>query len=240
MNKPKRSLKGKRFKKRIVSEFENTSEGVEAACNETQTVLKMLEDMVIYAKKTLANKGYDSSHSFSIFRGNYFDRESMSNEERDNLKKENLFIESDSEEADLVNLWQSCEIAANKKNNIEHRLDYAFRAGDYFRRIAVYADYGKSQSKSASQERKKGLNEIFEKLKKRKAAGEKPQELWPEFISMLQERHEIYDQVQEETTNPANSKTWKVSFLIIADKDGEPQKEVVMKFARFRRRLSNK
>ena len=75
MNKPKRSLKGKRFKKRIVSEFENTSEGVEAACNETQTVLKMLEDMVIYAKKTLANKGYDSSHSFSIFRGNYFDNQ---------------------------------------------------------------------------------------------------------------------------------------------------------------------
>ena len=154
-------IKGKRFKKLIVANFENTSEGTEAACKKTQNVIQMLEGMVKHAKKTLSKKGYDTSLAIPIFQGKYFERESMSNEDRYNLKKENLLIENDSEEADLVNLWQSCEIAANQNNPIESRLDYAFRAGDYSRRLTVYADYGKSQSKSASQERNKGLNEIF-------------------------------------------------------------------------------
>ena len=182
MSEPKMSFKGKRFKKRLVIELEDTSENVEAACNTTQSVLKMLEDMVIYAKKTLANKGYDTSQSVPIFRGIYFDRESMSNEERANKKKENLFIESDSEEADLVNLWQCCEIAANKKNNIENRLDYAFRAGDYFRRLAVYADYGKSQSKSAQQPRASEVDKIIARLAAKDASAK---ELWLEFFGEL-------------------------------------------------------
>jgi hypothetical protein len=131
-------------------------------------------------------------------------------------------------------------IALSNDRTEDDKFNAIYELGVLEQEMSTLKEYGAAQSKIASQERKKGLNELFEKLGKRKAAGEKPKELWPEFISMLRERIETYDQVQEETTNPANPKTWKVSFLILADKDGDPQKEESMKFERFRKRLSNK
>lgn len=222
MTKPEVSFKGKRFKKRLVSKLEDTSENVEAACNTTQSVLKMLEDMVIYAKNTLANKGYDTSQIIPKFRGNYFERESMGNEERANLKKENLLIESDSEEADLVNLWQSCEIAANQNNTIESRLDYAFRAGDYFRRLAVYADYSKSQSKSAKQLRTPEVDTIIARLAVKDASAK---ELWLEFFGEL----------DNEGLSPKEDS--KNNVYLYGNNEEKPKK---MAFGTFSNRLSKK
>ncbi|MCK8103652.1 hypothetical protein [Pseudoalteromonas sp. 2CM36K] len=131
-------------------------------------------------------------------------------------------------------------IALSNSSTEDEKLNATYELGALEQKMSIYGEYGSSQRKVASQERKKGLSEIFEKLRERKTAGEKPKELWYEFVSMLHEKKETYDQVQESTTNLANSKTWKVSFLILANRDDKSPKEEHMTYERFRRRLNEK
>jgi len=139
-----------------------------------------------------------------------------------------------------IRYLEAADIALNEREPIEARLTGAYALGDIWRCMVVNNFYGQTQKKIAKQERKKGLSAIFEKLRAMKTTGAKPKELWPEFISMLQEENQTFDQVVESCPNTANCKTWAVQFLIIPDKDNEKEKEETMTYNRFVRRLSEK
>lgn len=155
------------------------------------------------------------------------------------LRQSNQF-DRDSKLDLAVRYLEAADIALDEKCTMETRLAAAYALGDIWRCMVVNNFYGQTQKKIAKQERKKGLSAIFEKLRAMKTTGAKPKELWPEFISMLQEENQTFDQVVESSPNPANCNTWSVQFLIIPDKDSEKEKEETMKYNRFVRRLSEK
>lgn len=132
------------------------------------------------------------------------------------------------------------DILLDESCDVDSRLDAAYQLGDISRCMKVATIYGKTQKKIAKQERKKGLTVIFEQLKMMKNAGLKPKELWPEFVSMLQDENRSFENVLENVGNPANCKTWSVSFSIIPDKDDGVYKDEVMRYQRFLRRLNEK
>lgn len=95
-----------------------------------------------------------------------------------------------------------------------------------------------SNRDAAGGPRKKGLPEIFDKLKAMKNQGSKPLDLWPEFIAMLKHDKEHFDKVEEKKTNDHNPKSWEVSFLLLPD--NAPTRDDKMTYERFRRRLNKK
>lgn len=92
----------------------------------------------------------------------------------------------------------------------------------------------------AHKPRQNGLSHIFEKLKTRKKAGFKPKELWSEFIDMLTNENQVFDNVVNHSINRANPQSWSVNFVIIPNNDDKQHKEIKMSYARFVRRLNEK
>lgn len=140
-------------------------------------------------------------------------------------------------------------LAANKvfnvNNGIEVRLDQAYKAGYLYKTLMVLAEYNAIQKKISANSRKPELKKIFDDLKRRKAGGEKPLELWPHFISALQDENRSFDMVEEHKPNPSNVKSWYITYFTLdkEDKEGannkakEPEK---MKYENYLRRLSSK
>ncbi|RVT45667.1 hypothetical protein EMM73_11910 [Rheinheimera sediminis] len=142
---------------------------------------------------------------------------------------------------DLCSLYLvQADILLNKETKVEVQLSAAYELGDISRCLKVSHAYGQNQRKIAKVERKRGLSEIFENLKAMKNAGSKPKELWPEFIAMLGNEEQYFDNVQEVAPNPQNCKTWSVSFVIIPNKDGAKHKDEQITYGRFVRRLNEK
>jgi hypothetical protein len=124
----------------------------------------------------------------------------------------------------------------------EVRLDKAYEAGYLYKTIMVLLEYNAIQKKIAANLRKPKLAEIFDELKRRKAGGEKPIELWPDFISALDDENRLFDKVKEHKPNPGNAKSWYVTYLTI-DRDDKGAKErgpEKMKYENYLRRLSSK
>lgn len=139
-----------------------------------------------------------------------------------------------------IRYLEQADIALDTKSTTEDRLGAAYELGNIWRSMVVNNFYGQTQKKIAKTERKRGLSEIFENLKAMKNAGSKPKELWPEFIAMLGNEEQYFDNVQEVAPNPQNCKTWSVSFVIIPNKDGAKHKDEHINYGRFVRRLNEK
>ena len=133
----------------------------------------------------------------------------------------------------LTKLILKIELVQNENNSIEHRINQAYLAGSLAKTVEVLYEFGLPQKKIAQQTRKKGLPEIFRRLKIRKNASLiSPKELWPDFISMLTSDSENFDQVEERATNSHNVKVWYVSY-----EDAATGREAKMTYKTFTNRL---
>jgi hypothetical protein len=136
----------------------------------------------------------------------------------------------------------AAKLVLNVNNGIEARLNQAYIAGSLYKTLMVLPEYNAIQKKIAANLRKPKLAEIFDDLKRRKAGGEKPKELWPDFISALDDENRLFDMVKEHKPNPGNAKSWYVTYLTI-DRDDKGAKEwgpEKMKYENYLRRLSSK
>ncbi len=135
---------------------------------------------------------------------------------------------------------ENMEKADDNQSDIEARLLAAYKAGRLYERFNVVKDYSAQQIEIASKERKKGLTAIYDKLKSMKHAGQKPKDLWPEFVSMLKDKNNMFDNVLERAGNHHNCKSRSVTFSILPDHVEGKLKDETITYERFSRRLNEK
>lgn len=157
---------------------------------------------------------------------------------RDVFARNKERFEVDSKLYLAAKMLSQCEIIQSNSYSQDAKLFAAHELGILFTRFSTLTQNGRTQEKIAKHERKKGLTAIFDKLKAMKNGGQKPRDLWTEFVSMLKEENQTFDRVEESANNPANCKSWSVTFSIIPDKDGAGQKEQTISYERFTRRLN--
>jgi hypothetical protein len=210
----KTTIKGKRFVKEEVIEFEGFWEGIRIMSSKKTGFFARIDEYEKYAINKLNEMGYDLSRGIDPIRGNYLKKEDhlkkmnraaefpyevgeITIEERDKrlayistefkrLSKSGLLYEPYSMTSFLVDMLQAIYSFKNDKNSFEERLQYAFEAGDLFRRIKIYQDYGANQSVNAKEPRKQKVNDYILKLASDLNA--KPAELWNKFVGAFDGR----------------------------------------------------
>jgi hypothetical protein len=226
---------------------------------------QMLENQIETVWFILESEGYDiTGKDIVLFRGKYVKEKALTAEEHKNKHLElaeiffpeklneyyieNLRFEDDPKKIikpfmffDLCTKFiAAAKIALNVALKIEIRLDEAYNAGLLYKTLVVLDEYNAIQKKIAANLRKPKLKEIFDDLKRRKAGGEKPVELWPHFISALEDENRLFDMVEEHKPNPGNVKSWYITYLML-DKEEDPNKvnePEKMKYENYLRRLS--
>lgn len=174
----------------------------------------------------LEKSGFDiSDRNMLLFRSKYLKEEVISNSDKRNFIEKYKFFDH----CTMFVLY--AEIALSTDIKTEHRLEQAYKAGAIYKTIEVLAEFNESQKKAAKALRKKDLAEIFTRLKRQKLAGETPKELWPQFISALENESQSFEDVLEHRANEHNIKSWYVTFLAI-NNEFKPNKINYMNFAR--------
>jgi hypothetical protein len=228
---------------------------------------QMLENQIDAVWSILEIKGYDiTGKNMLLFRWKYVKEKPLTAEENKNKylalmevlcpeKLNESYIENLSFEDDpkkfikpftflylCTKFILAAKLALAVDLKTEARLDQAYEAGYLYKTLMVLPEYNAIQKKIAANLRKPKLAEIFDDLKRRKAGGEKPKELWPHFISALDDENRLFDIVEEHKPNPGNAKSWYVTYLTI-DRDDKGAKErgpEKMKYENYLRRLSSK
>jgi hypothetical protein len=228
---------------------------------------QMLEAQIDAVWYILESEGYDiTGKNIVLFRGKYVKEKPLkaedhrnkhlelmkvlSPEESKSLKIKDLRFEDDPKQFikpftfkdHCTKFILAAKKALNVHDGIEGRLERAYQAGYLYKTLMVLPEYNAIQKKIAANLRKPKLKEIFDDLKRRKAGGEKPVELWPHFISALEDENRLFDMVEEHKPNPGNVKSWYITYLML-DKEEDPNKvnePEKMKYENYLRRLSLK
>lgn len=224
---------GKRFNKRKVAEAKTEKQVIEI-CADSAGGISTLKNNLAWAKQELKRLGFDVTMQIPLFKGAYY--ESDDHSKNKSLESKGELIKKDSVPDFLTQLWWHCSIALNENNPVEVRLKASFAAGDIFRVICVYSDYGPEQSDKAKKPRKANLKDIYKILNQKYQGGSKPRDLWDEFEGLLS-NSDHFENVQEHKPNPANNKSWYYEFDEIKDKKVE---HTQTKYETFSRTLRKK
>ncbi|KKO45390.1 hypothetical protein WG68_10055 [Arsukibacterium ikkense] len=220
----KEEIKGKQYKKYKVTEYSNDNEGLKQSCESGENFTIYLERLVVWAKAELAKKGFDTDLIVPFFRGRYFKKHIAGPQLLKQRKQDGLLILDDSEESELVAIWEAADLAMDETLKIDSRLEYAFKAGDLMRRVLVYRDYSLIQKKVAGQLRAKDVHDLIKKLAVKDAPAK---ELWNEFLGLLDS--ENFEPIESQTENKityknSNGKKREMQFSTFQNKLSEFRK----------------
>ena len=143
-------------------------------------------------------------------------------------------LDHDSFEVLAAKMLYDIRIMSDEKQTLDKRLQRAVRFGETKQLFNVYVDISEKQRDKAQKQRKTALNSIYDPLIKRKNNGEKPSELWHDFIGSIEKDTQNFDQVESHMQNKNNKNSWSISFINETDK---PEK---IKYDSFTRRLRSK
>lgn len=122
-------------------------------------------------------------------------------------------------------------------SSLDEKIKYAYLLGHVVELYNGYALEVDKQIQKAKKPRNEPLYKIYLQLARRKASGEKPKELWPSFIGMLDDATYDFENVEHSNwQNTSNCKKWVVSFTLSKDESTTPKIHKVS-FETFSRRL---
>jgi hypothetical protein len=198
---------------------------------------QMLEAQIDAVWSILESEGYDiTGKNMILFRGKYVKEKPLTAEKHKNkylalmevlcpekLNEsyiENLsFVDDSKKFIKPFTLLDHCTkfilaakraIAVDLKTEV--RLHQSYEAGFLYKTLLVLVEYNAIQRKIAKNPRKPMLAKIFDTLKRRKAGGEKPLQLWCHFISAMDEPDTEFAEIKEFKPNIHNVKTWYVEY----------------------------
>lgn len=223
---------------------------------------EMLENQIDTVWSILENENYDTTDkNIALFRGKYVKEKPLTaSEHRNNRlelmkilcpeetqysKIEDLIFEDDPKifikPFTFLDHCTKFILAANAALSpdikIEHRLNFAYKAGESYKTLMVLAEYNGLQKKIASKVRKKALNDIFLNLKRLKSGGQTPKEIWPYFVDALREDKENFDEIIEVQPNKYNIKSFFVKFDVI--KEGKRLQTSKMNYTAYYKKFSS-
>jgi hypothetical protein len=214
---------------------------------------QMLENQIDAVWSILESEGYDiTGKNIVLFSGKYIKEKPLKASDHRNKHIELMAVFYPDDPKQFIKAFTfldhctkfilAAKLVLNVNNGIEARLNQAYIAGSLYKTLMVLPEYNAIQKKIATNLRKPKLAEIFDELKRRKAGGEKPIELWPDFISALNDENRLFDKVKEHQPNLGNAKSWYVTYYTL-DRDYNLAKErglEKMKYENYSRRLSSK
>jgi hypothetical protein len=223
---------------------------------------QMLEAQIDAVWSILESEGYDiTGKNIVLFRGKYVKEKPLTAADKRNKHLETMallypeaIIDSKAEDSRFPDdpknnikpftFLDHCTkfiLAANaaltSDIKIEHRLNFAYKAGESYKTLLVLAEYNGLQKKIASKVRKKALNDIFVNLKRLKAGGQTPKEIWPYFVNALRVDIENFDEITEVRPNMHNIKSFFVEFDVI--KEGKRLQTSKMNYTAYYKKFSS-
>lgn len=188
------------------------------------------------SKKTLLNEPLWKVNAMKSYNdgSNVSDLYVMDKQLLNSCVMEHLFkLEHDSFPSLAAQMLWDLSLIKNSQQDIGRRIEAAFYLGVNNTHFNNYARTSHKQSARAQLTRNEILKDIYNRLRPRKARGEKPEDLWSEFIGYLDNNADHFDQLKEETPNIHNKSTWYLTYF---DANGNQRK---IKYTTFQRELRN-
>ena len=212
---------GKKYLKKTILEFDETPEGLAELRKYIEAGGFGFHDFSIkfidWLKDKLQSQGFDTNLPMAAFRGQYLEGSNSI------YFNDDLVIKPDTINEFYIDFIMYSERANCEELSVERRIEEAFNAGDTFRKIKVYSEYGKDQSNNAKSERKPKINKIIKKLAKKE--DHTAADLWEDFLSEL-DATEITDNEPHRCTfiSPDTDKQDKMTFSRFSTSLGEFKK----------------